>query len=117
MARTFDQNGNVVREGRAQHLGILPGESAGTPDDWSLGASLFEFFNPGTVQQEDAAIGAPPRAYTDIWGDAFGGMVNAAEETRQEIGAEAKKLATTVGPVVVVGLIAAAVLVVALKRR
>jgi hypothetical protein len=107
--RTFDQEGN--------QLGILPGESAGTPDEWSLGASLFEFFNPGKVQQEDAAIGAAPRAYTEIMGDAFGGMVNAAEETRQEIGAEAKRMATTVGPVIVIGLVAAAVLAVALKRR
>ena len=109
MARTFDQDGN--------QLGILPGEKSGTPDEWSLGASVFEFFNPGKVQQEDVAIGAPARTYTEIMGDAFGGMVNAAEETRQEIGAEAKKLAFTVGPVVVVGLIAAAVLVVAMKRR
>lgn len=107
--RTFDQQGN--------NLGILPGESSGTPDEWSFGASVFELLNPGTVQREDAAIGAAPRTYTQIWDDAFYGMASAAEETRQEVVAETKRLAFTIGPVIVIGLIAAAVLVVASKRR
>ena len=113
--RTFDQDGNEMPPRRG--LGIMPGESAGTPDNWSFGASVWEFFNPGTVQREDTAIGAKPRTYTEIWDDAFYGMASAAEETRQEIGAQAKKIAFTLGPVIAIGLVAAAVLVVASKRR
>jgi len=113
--RTFDQDGNEMPPRRG--LGIMPGESAGTPDNWSFGASAWEFFNPGTVQREDTAIGAKPRTYTEIWDDAFYGMASAAEETRQEIGTQAKKIAFTLGPVIAIGLVAAAVLVVASKRR
>jgi hypothetical protein len=108
VGRTLDQDGNTVGGLNA---------AAQPSDDWSFGASVYEFLNPGTVQREDAAIGAKPRTYTEVWGDAFSGMTSAAEETRQEIAATAQKLAFTLGPIIVIGLVAAAVLVVASKRR
>lgn len=109
---TLDQDGHQLNG-----VGILPGESSGTPDEWSFGASVWEFLNPGTVQQEDVAIGKTPRTYSEIFGDAFGGMANAAEETRQEVVQEARNIATVAGPLIVIGVVAAAVLVVAVKRR
>lgn len=109
MARIFDQQGN--------NLGILPGESAGTPDNWSFGGSFWEFMNPGQVQQEDVAIGKAPRSYGEIYQDAFGGIVNAAEETRQEVVTEARRIATVAGPVIVAGVIAVAVIAVMTRRR
>lgn len=109
MARTFDQQGN--------NLGLLPGESSGTPDNWSFGASWWEYLNPQQVQQEDVAIGKAPRTYSEIQQDAIGGMVNAAEETRQEIVQEARKIATVAGPLIVAGVVAVAVIAVMTRRR
>lgn len=108
MPYIYDQNG--------KRLGLAPGESSGVPDNWSFGASLWEFLHPGTVQAEDAAIGQTPRDYFEIWDGAFYGMASAAEETRQEIVQESKTVLNQIGPALLIGVVAVAAIAVLTRR-
>lgn len=110
MPRVFDQDGN--------NLGLNPGESGGVPrDDWSFGASLWELFNPSQVQAEDAAIGAKPRTYEEIFGDAFGGIMAAGEETREQVVQESKATLDRIGTPLLIGVVAVAVIAVLTRGR
>lgn len=108
MPYIYDQHG--------KQLGFTTGETGGVPDNWSFGASLWEFLNPSKVQQEDEAIGAPPRTYTEIWSGATEGMMNAAEETRQEVVQESKNILNAAGPLILGAVVVVAAIAV-LSRR
>lgn len=106
MPRTYDQEGNQLHDWSLGGMGA----------EYSFGASLWEFMNPAKVQLEDEAIGARARTYTDIWGDATHGMLTAAEESRQEIVAESKATLNQIGPLLMVGVVAVAVIAIMTRK-
>lgn len=79
LGNTFDENGNLIKPGH-HHDGGRAVHGLGADDTRSIGAALWEFFNPGKVQEEYRAVGKDAPSYTDIWGNAFDDAMTAGAE-------------------------------------
>ena len=79
----------------------------------SVGAALWEFFNPVQVQEEYRAVGKPAPSVAEIMtGAADAAAVQAGEGVRQAVGG-----VFTAGKWLIVGLVAVGVLVVISRMR
>lgn len=112
-ANILDASGNVV--GRVDKKGTLYGlgENREFIPWGSIGGDIWEFFNPGQVQQEyemSGKIGAEPPPIVDIMGGAAeDATVRAAENIQQ--GAQAVvDNASVIGKWLVIGLVAYAII-------
>ena len=86
---TYDEQGELIEEAPRKRLG------ATTSNNWSFGSALYEFLNPGAVQQEQTAMGQTPQSTVDIWGTSLSDMANAASEGAQNIQTSAQNIATS----------------------
>lgn len=103
MGRVFDESG--------MYLGT-------TQDTRSFGAAVWEFFHPGQVRAEAAAMGKDAPSNTQVWGTAIDDMIGAEAETMHNLGETAGHIAggaETLGKWLIVALVAYAVLQVADK--
>lgn len=112
-ANILDAQGNVV--GRVDKKGKLYGlgENREYIPWGSIGGDIWEFFNPGQVQQEyemSGRIGAEPPPISEIMGGAAEDATYRAVENIQEAGAAVAENAQVLGKWIVIGLVAYAII-------
>lgn len=65
----------------------------GYTDTRSVGASIWEFLHPGTVQREFEAVGKSVPGYGEIWESAADDAITAARETAGNVAESAQAAA------------------------